>query len=70
VSPIGSIASQHNLLHQQYADDAQFFIELSSPTCHPDVHQLKTSEQIPRIYKNMILRKTRLKFSKLKTSAV
>ena len=45
VSPIGSIASQHNLLHQQYADDAQFFIELSSPTCHPDVHQLELGLQ-------------------------
>jgi len=37
VSPIGSIAASHNLLRQQYADDTQFFISLSSPNCSADV---------------------------------
>ena len=45
VSPIGCIASLYNLLHQQYADDTQLFISLSSPTCGPDIHQLELGLQ-------------------------
>jgi len=45
VSPIGCIASLYNLLHQQYADDTQLFISLSSPTCGPDIRQLELGLQ-------------------------
>lgn len=44
VSPIGHIASAHNLLHQQYADDTQLFVSLSSASAS-DITKLEQGLQ-------------------------
>ena len=45
VSPIGHIASAHNLSHQQYIDDTQLFASLSSSASTSDITMLEQGLQ-------------------------
>lgn len=41
ISPIAHIVANHNILHQQYADDSQLFISLSPSNPQPNISQLE-----------------------------
>jgi hypothetical protein len=43
VSPLGHIISSHNINHQQYADDTQLYIALSSVDPHSGISQLEAA---------------------------
>jgi len=43
VAPIGKIVSDHGILHQQYADDTQLYIALSTSDPYSDISKLESS---------------------------